>query len=419
MTSVILLGIRSKEQTLEDAKISFQELQDLSRSMGLEEVGTAFQSKVDAGNRIGQGKLEEVKQLFEENNAELLIVDNTLTPHQSRRLERMLNGMVWDRTQLILEVFASHAKTQEAHQQIELAKLQYMLPRLTGMWAHLDRERGGVGVSRGGGEKQIETDRRLARQRITRLKKELKRLERSEETQHKKRLSCLNVSLIGYTNAGKTTLMNSLVGETFHAQNQLFVTLDSTTRLLDKTRRPQILISDTVGFLQNLPHELIASFRSTLKVATSANLLLHVVDASSTYLEKQIDVTLNTLDMIGANCIPRLLVMNQIDRIDWIQKRFLQRRYPDAIFVSAIENTDVVFQKIGEFFDQRMEEIDLVIDYSQTSLLSQIYQLAQVQSIEYSNDGIELQLMISRPNLSKLQHHLIKKWDLNKYSIHR
>ena len=212
--------------------------------------------------------------------------------------------------------------------------------------------------------------------------------------------------MVGYTNAGKTTLMNALVGEDFHAQDQLFVTLGSTTRILDETHRPKILISDTVGFLQNLPHELIASFRSTLRVATAADLLLHVVDSSSLYLEKQIEVTLQTLEMIGAECIPHLLVINKIDRLTALKKGMLQQRYPDAIFVSALQNIEHLLQEISFFFDQKMELIQLLLDYSQTHLLAKVYALAQVKSIEYQEEGIALQLIISSANFSKLQFQI-------------
>ena len=307
----LLLAVQTPDISDADLADSLRELEDLAVSVGCKVVGRMVQARprIHPGTFLGSGKLEQAETSMRICGAELAIFDSNLSPSQSENLERGLRRMVMDRTQLILEIFGRNVRTHEARIQVELAQLEYMLPRLVGMWAHLDRERGGIGGSRGMGEKQIDIDRSLIRHRIAKLKKELSHVAQERNTQKKRRDACFRASLVGYTNAGKSTLMNRLTSADVTVENRLFATLDPTTRALTRENRPPILLSDTVGFLKRLPHELVASFRSTLEVVADADLLLHVVDLSHEQFEEHIATTEEVLGEIGAATVPRMLVL--------------------------------------------------------------------------------------------------------------
>ena len=297
-----------------------------------------------------------------------------------------------------------------------MAQSEYLLPRLAGLWKHLDRERGGIGASRGTGEKQIEKDRQFLRQRITRLKSQLKRVEKERNTQKQRRSNCLLVSLIGYTNAGKSTIMNALTDSGLLVENRLFATLDSTTRLLEEDSRPKVLLSDTVGFISNLPHELVAAFRSTLATVKDADLLLLIIDASGN-IDEHFQTTTEVLADLDAASIPILKVFNKIDQISPTRLLMLEKLYPEAIFVSAItveknrqEKITTFIEKLRKqillFFDERMKTVTIRLDYQHSQQLANIYEWSRVDNIEYQDEGMFMTLTAIPGNLERLRHHL-------------
>lgn len=405
----LLIAVQLPELTDEETQVSLEELTSLTRTANYEIVASMvhLRRQVHPATYIGKGKLEEIKSIVCSQEIAAVVIDATLTPKQGNNLERTLKCLVLDRTQVILQIFLTHAKTREAKLQIELAQLQYMLPRLVGMWAHLDRERGGIGVSRGTGEKQIIKDRQILRNRISRLKQELKSIEAERDTQTRRRDTCFRVSLIGYTNAGKSTIMNAMTDANLLVEDKLFATLDSTTRTLDNGTRPKILLSDTVGFIKNLPHELVASFRSTLEVVRNADLLVHVVEVGE-QMEEHIEITHKVLDEIQANCLTRLLVINKIDTLkDPLRLFILQKKFPEAIFVqgNSGEVTELR-ERILAFFEKRMETMELHLDYKNSHNLSQIYEWSRVENIDYQEDGIHLTLTSLPGHLNRIRHHL-------------
>ena len=297
-------------------------------------------ARPNAASFIGKGKLEELKDVVMQHDAELVVFDNDLAPNQGRNLQKALGDdvRVLDRTELILDIFATHARTKQARLQVELAQLQYLLPRLTRMWKHLERQAGGIGT-RGPGETQLETDRRLIGRRIAGLRKQLKDVERAQQTRTSSRDRAYRVALVGYTNAGKSTLMNALTGAGVYVQDQLFATLDATTRRVELDERRNFLLTDTVGFIRRLPHHLVESFRATLQEVADADLLLHVVDAGSPDPEQQIASVEAVLADLVREEQPVLMVFNKMDTVGdkvLVQGR-LHANHPDALFVSAVE----------------------------------------------------------------------------------
>lgn len=268
---------------------------------------------------VGQGKLEEIKQYIDDNGIEIAIFDDELSPRQLRNIEKKLCIQVLDRTSLILDIFAQRAQTSYAKTQVEMAQLQYMLPRLTRMWSHLDRQRGGGTTSRGMGETQIEADKRIIQSRISLLREDLKRIDKQMETQRRNRGKMVRVALVGYTNVGKSTLMNLLCKTNVFAENKLFATLDTTVRKMTIENLP-FLLCDTVGFIRKLPHNLVESFKSTLDEVREADVLLHVVDISHPNFEEQIEVVNSTLAELGAGDKPTIMVFNKIDSFSYVPK---------------------------------------------------------------------------------------------------
>jgi len=303
---------------------------------------------------LGKGKVEELKQLAEMRNAEVVIFDDDLTPAQVKNLEKMLNRKVIDRSELILDIFARRARTRESRLQVELAQLEYTLPRLTGMWKHLERQAGGIGT-RGPGETQLETDRRMVREKIARLKRELESVERERETQRARRRREFRAALVGYTNAGKSTLFNALTRADVFVENRLFATLDSTTRQMVNAERAMALVTDTVGFIRKLPHHLVASFHSTLVEAIEADLLLHVTDAADPDFRRHLTAVDGVLDQIlGEPRPPRLMVFNKSDRLSDEAQATLRVEFPDCVLVSALHDVGLdglraeVFRRAAE-----------------------------------------------------------------------
>lgn len=315
---------------------SLDELALLADTAGASIVERFLQTrrKPDPATFIGRGKIADIAA--RNGSFDLVIFDDDLSPAQAATLEKMIGKRVIDRSGLILDIFARRARSREARTQVELAQLQYLLPRLTGQWRHLERQAGGIGL-RGPGETQLETDRRLINKRIARLKEELKKIERRRNTQRKRRQNLFKVALVGYTNAGKSTLLNALTNADVFVENRLFATLDATVRAMRGSETEPILLIDTVGFIRKLPHHLVASFKSTLEETGRADLLLHVVDVSHPHYPDQMKQVEKTLAELGFKDHPLILVFNKVDQVKYTdQIRAMRREYPDAVFISAL-----------------------------------------------------------------------------------
>ena len=404
--NVFIVALNLKPSPLNETEESLNELEALAETLNLCVMGRVIQSRNSPDQRtfIGKGKLHEVENPVEELGIDVVLFDCELTPKQGQVLEKILGCMVWDRTQVILEIFARHARTSESKVQVELARLEYMMPRLVGMWSHLDRERGGISASRGMGEKQINVDRKIVRTRIGKLKKELEKIVSERQTQKKKRKDCFQIAIIGYTNAGKSTLMNLLTGNNLLTEDRLFATLESTTRILKGVTKPETVISDTVGFIRNLPHGLVASFRSTLDVVKDADLILHVTDANHPSVEEHISTTLDVLKEIGGGDIPAILVLNKSDLInDEIKKLILGRKYSEAVMLSAfdIETKNILIEKIKAFFQDQFFSRKVKLPYSKSENLAYFYEHAVVENISYLDDAMHIDCVISKINKSR------------------
>lgn len=355
----ILVGLVTQQQTLELLEEYLTELEFLASTAGAITLTRIYQKldRPDLRTYVGKGKLQEIKEYAEEHDADMVLFDDELSPSQQRNIEEELKIKVLDRSMLILDIFASRAQTQQAKTQVELAQLQYLLPRLRGMWTHLDRIKGGIGM-RGTGEKEIETDRRVAKQKIALLKSRLEKIDRQNETQRKGRGEMIRVALVGYTNVGKSTLMNVLSKSEVFAENKLFATLDTTVRKVVFDRTP-FLLSDTVGFIRKLPHHLVESFKSTLDEVREADVLLHVSDISHPAFEDQIKTVNDTLTEIGAVDKPVIMVFNKMDLyeknyfdaylqdevkkdlIEEMQRSWMARTDNNCVFISATEKRNL------------------------------------------------------------------------------
>src|SRR5258706_2659221 len=357
------------------------ELEELARTAGVEPVARLVQHRQQPDPRtyVGKGKLEELKQEYDDAGAEVLIVDDELSPSQQRLLENELKARVVDRTLLILDIFAQHAITAEGKLQVELAQLEYILPRMRGMWQHLERLGGGVGT-RGPGESQLETDRRIARRRISLLKNRLKDLSKQRDVRRKERTrtETPTVALAGYTNVGKSTLLNALTDSAVSVRNRLFETLDPTTRGFEHDGR-RYLVTDTVGFVRRLPHQLVEGFAATLEETLVADLVLHVVDGSAPdeRLDEMVVAVDTVLGEIGARELPVEIVVNKVDAVDPMHRRRLANRYPGALQVSAVtgEGLDELRARIAERFAERFELVRLLIPYDEGARLNELYAL--------------------------------------------
>jgi GTP-binding protein HflX len=397
------------------------ELRELARTALAEPVGELVQHRRQPDRRsyLGKGKLEELKRAYAGAGAEVLLVDDELSPTQQRTLENALTARVVDRTQLILDIFAMHAVSAEGKLQVELAQLQYNLPRMRGAWQHLERLGGGRGTvgagvgTRGPGESQLETDRRLARNRITLLRKRLKALTKQRATRRKARLrsETPTVALAGYTNVGKSTLLNALTGGTVSVEDRLFETLDPTTRGFEHEGR-RYLVTDTVGFIRRLPHELVEGFASTLEETLSADLALHVIDASEP--DERIDemraAVESVLDEIGAHELPVLQVLNKIDSVDPLGRRRLGNRFPDALQVSALsgDGLDELRTVIAEHFGTRFETVRLLLPYDEGGKLAELYALgAPIDEREDGPEGVVVRARLPRRELSRFAPYLV------------
>jgi GTPase len=397
-----------------DGDAELAELNELALTAGVEPVAELTQQRgsPDPRTYVGKGKFAELQEAYAASGAEVLVVDDELSPPQQRALENALEARVVDRTQLILDIFAQHARTAEGKLQVELAQLEYNLPRMRGMWQHLERLGGGVGT-RGPGESQLETDRRLARRRVSLLKRRLDELGRQREVrrQERRRTEQPTVALAGYTNVGKSTLLNALTGADVSVRNRLFETLDPTTRGFEQDGR-RYLVTDTVGFIRRLPHQLVEGFAATLEETLVADLVLHVADASAPeeQLSEMIDAVEDVLHEIGADAVPRLLVLNKIDVVDPLGRRRLQNQFPSAVLVSAVsgEGLDELRARIAEHFAERFERVRLFVPYEEGEKLSQLYALgAPIEERVDQADGVLVVARLPRRELRRFAPYLV------------
>jgi GTP-binding protein HflX len=395
------------------------EIEELAKTAGVEPVGrlVQYRARPDRRSYVGKGKLEELRHAYSAAGAESLLVDDELTPPQQRVLEDALNARVVDRTQLILDIFAQHALSAEGKLQVELAQLQYNLPRMRGMWAHLERERigtRGAGVGRRGpGETQLETDRRLARRRITIVKRRLDVLARQRETRRRERLrsETPTVALAGYTNVGKSTLLNALTDAEVSVDDRLFETLDATTRAFEHDGR-RYLLTDTVGFIRRLPHDLVEGFASTLEETLSADLVLHVLDASASEdeLDRMVAAVDEVLGEIGAGELPVELVLNKIDAADQLTRRRLTNRFPGALQISAVtgEGLEELRARVAERFGERFELVRLLVPYEDGGKLAELYSLGTpIDEREDTGEGVLIRARLPRRELPRFAAYLI------------
>jgi GTP-binding protein HflX len=396
------------------AEQELAELEELARTAGVEPDAalTQHRARPDPRSYVGKGKLAELKEAYPASSAEVLLVDDELSPVQQRALEDALQARVVDRTQLILDIFAQHAVSAEGKLQVELAQLEYNLPRMRGLWQHLERLGGGVGT-RGPGETQLETDRRLARRRIALLRRRLRGLAQQRSTRRKsrRRSETPTIALAGYTNVGKSTLLNALTGAGVSVNDRLFETLDPTTRGFEVDGR-RYLVTDTVGFIRRLPHQLVEGFAATLEETLVADVVLHVADASvpEARLEEMLEAVDRVLREIGAGELPVELVLNKIDAIDALGRRRLANRFPDALQVSARtgEGLDELRRRIANLFAERFEPVRLLIPYADGSRLAELYALgAPVDERADRPEGVFVRARLPRAEVRRFAPYLI------------
>ncbi len=385
------------------------ELSLLAQTAGAEVVGRYIQrrDRINPTYFIGKGKAQQIVQQSQELDVQLIIFDDELSPSQIRNFLKISDSIkVIDRTGLILDIFQRHAQTRESKTQVELAHLQYLLPRLTRLWTHLERQMGGIGTRAGAGETQIEVDRRIIRDRIAKLRKDLKKIDKERETQSKRRKEMFRVALVGYTNAGKSTLLNALTGADVFVQDQLFATLDTTIRTLEVNDHHRLLLSDSVGFIRKLPHTLVASFRSTLMEVLEADLLLLMVDGSSYLLDEQLQTVREVLNEIGARDKEAMLVINKIDLIEDPEiLQGLKARFPEAVFISALNHLrlDALQEAMVEEMEKSYRTAQVVFDPGLGKEIATVFQEVEVLDTSYEDDGVHLTIRGERVTVERLK----------------
>ena len=414
-----LIGVSLPNSSIARESEHLDELERLARTAGAEVVGHAIQgrTRIDGATYIGEGKAREIKEACERTGANLVIFDNDLSPAQARNLEKILDINIIDRTELILDIFARRAKTQAAKIQVELAQLEYALPRLVRMWDHLERQAGGIGT-RGPGETQLEVDRRRIHQRMGSLRRQLKKLSKRKDTIRKSRGELRVAALIGYTNAGKSTLMRRLTGADVLVEDQLFATLDTTTRRMQngknggngngngtRKRSDSILLIDTVGFIRKLPHHLVTSFRATLEDIAQADLYIHVVDAAHPAYREHMevtDITVRAIENCGAGTI---YVFNKIDLLSDVELRGIRSRYPNGVFVSALDDTglDEMWDAVESYFYGKNVRVEVKIPAGDGRAIARVRDLLRDSSGTFEEDVCVLHGTIESDQMGRLE----------------
>ena len=409
----VIVGVATGAASRQHAEEHLDELWLLAESAGARVVHRMVQERhrIDPATFIGRGKAEELAWLVKERNVQLVIFDDDLSTVQVRNLEKLISCKIIDRSALILDIFASRARTREARTQVELAQLQYFLPRLTRQWTHLSKQYGGIGT-KGPGETQIETDRRAIRARIGHLRGQLARIAREREVQRKGRRDFPRVALVGYTNAGKSTLLNWFTGADVLVEDRLFATLDSTVRLVDLSPAHRILLCDTVGFIRKLPHHLVASFRSTLEEVREADLLLHVADVSHPNLDEQIAAVNETLEEIDAGGKPTVMAFNKVDRLG--NRTFLanlRKRYEQSVFISATRsiNMSALAAQIESSLAHLLTEDTITFHAGDYPLISRLHEIAEVLETTYEADRVTLRFRVGKTHAGRLKKLLARR----------
>ena len=388
------MGVELKARTGWEIRDSLDELSELATTAGAQVVGDGIQKMASpcAATYIGKGKAGEFSDICREADVDTVIFDDELTPAQSRNLEKVFNCKILDRTSLILDIFAQRARTREGKMQIELAQLQHLLPRLTRFWGHLSRQKGGIGMRGGEGETQLETDRRRVQDRIARITRDLEVVRRQRSTQRysRQRNHWALASIVGYTNAGKSTLLNKLTGSAVLAEDKLFATLDPTTRRLQLSTNQNVLLTDTVGFIRKLPHGLVESFKATLEEVVQADLLVHVVDVSHPQAAEQIAAVNTVLQEIGAEGKPTLMVFNKSDQLNGSQEKlsaFLEQ-YPQGVVISALtgEGITTLVAELSTQLRPIREFLELSVPHDQSGVIARLHEVGQVIERDYTGE---------------------------------
>ncbi len=403
----ILVGVIKKGTDRWEKEDHLEELALLADTAGAVVTDKVIQEKgkIDPAFYVGRGKAEELSELAQKHNADLIIFDDDLSPAQIRNLERLSDKKILDRSGLILDIFAGRAKTREAKTQVELAQLKYLLPRLTRQWTHLSRQVGGIGT-RGPGETQLEVDRRLIGKRISKLTADLVKIKKQRDVRRRGRELTIKAALVGYTNAGKSTLLNTLTDSKVFVEDRLFATLDPTIRRLKIDDHSDLLLIDTVGFIRKLPHNLVASFMSTLEEAIVADLLLHVVDISHPLVIEQISVVKEVLNELEILNTPTIYVFNKIDKLE--QKGLVQRfkkEYKHAVFVSATKGMflEDLKKEMVKMSSEAIVDLELTLDISDSETVSKIHRLSEVLESDYQENTVTLNLRTTPENAHKIK----------------
>lgn len=398
---VFLVGVELKSGAASATRESLEELAELAATAGGEVIGEGIQKleTPNAATYIGKGKADEFSGYCKQHDIDTVIFDDELSPAQSRNLEKVFNCKILDRTALILDIFAQRARTREGKLQIELAQLQHLLPRLTRFWGHLSRQKGGIGMRGGEGESQLEADRRKTQERIDKITEELDAVRRQRNTQRaaRQRQNWPIASIVGYTNAGKSTLLNRLTGADVLAEDILFATLDPTTRRLRLPTNQNVLLTDTVGFIRKLPHGLVEAFKATLEEVVRADLLLHVVDASHPLADEQIQSVDAVLKEIGADGKPTLMVFNKTDQLSSAEAltRFLER-HPHGVPISATtgEGIPALLAEIGTQLRPAREFLELRVPHEHSAIIARVHEVGQVVERRYFGKTARLKARI-------------------------